>query len=225
MVFMGPSTVAANQDYRWWLRDQLARTIRSRSVQRLPELGGCSPRQPPARRAVSLREGTARRGRRTENSRWIGKFSLAVRRRASLLVCTALGSLCLLSGRSRVRVALGVLAQPREARPAHAGPHPCGHADQHGSQLTRAPCPGRSNPGGRMCAVPGLREALRLEERAGVRAPEQPYRGEADQPGQHGDDHAEHRYAEPVMDHHRCVAPESFGDGALRPDADQLQRR
>src|ERR1700677_3706305 len=33
--------------------------------------------------------------------------------------------------------------------------------------------------------MPGLREALRLEERAGGRGPEQPHRGQADQPGQH----------------------------------------
>lgn len=81
------------------------------------------------------------------------------------------------------------------------------------SQMTRRPRAGRSNPGRRLCAVPGLREALRLEERGGGRAPEQPHRGEADQPGQRGDDHAEHHHGEPSMAHRLLHA------------ADQLQCR
>jgi hypothetical protein len=50
----------------------------------------------------------------------------------------------------------------------------------------------------RLCAVPGLREALRLEERAGGRAPEQPHRGGADQPGQQAPGHTERHFPEPL---------------------------
>jgi len=54
------------------------------------------------------------------------------------------------------------------ARPAHGRrATPLGFADQHGSQMTPQ----------------GLPEALRLEERAGGRAPQQPYRSSAGQPG------------------------------------------
>ena len=46
--------------------------------------------------------------------------------------------------------------------------------------------------------MPGLREALRLEERAGGRAPEQRHRGEADQPGQQAPGHTKRHFPEPL---------------------------
>src|SRR5215831_13507055 len=79
--------------------------------------------------------------------------------------------------RQRRRSALGGPRGARRATPTLA--------DQHGSHLTLRPCPGRSKPVefGHVRLVQGLRGARRLEERGRGRAPQQPYRGSADQPG------------------------------------------
>src|ERR1700678_3072507 len=95
---------------------------------------------------------------------------------------------------SRLRYRAAPLAQfPRWTQP-WGPPGARRYAGQYGSQLTRQPWAG----GRWLCAVPGLREGLRFEERAGGRAPEQPHCGEADQPRQHGGDQADEPGARPT---------------------------
>src|SRR5262245_17708512 len=91
-------------------------------------------------------------------------------------------------------------------------------AGQHGSHLTMRPGPGRSTPleFGHVSLVQGPRGIWRLEERGGGRAPQQPYRSSADQPGcdeRHDAIVVQHRYFEFCM------------SDRLREGAAQLQRR